>query len=405
MVSFVKKPQLLEENHKVEDLLDLSRLIKDFDKKIAGANSGSMIGLVGEYGSGKSTLLHQIRLTRSDDTLWIEFDAWKFPERKDLWEGFVLEFARHIDQEAFNEALSKIDGRQNDDKQALVGTIASIPGMGAVKGLNHFFSTTPARRTFEVQLVLDGLIEKHCKDKEVVVIVEDIDRSGDAGIFFLETLKHYLRAKNADAKIKVVVPIANEMFKLNEDSYLKCLDIIEHFATRKVGLTRFVSEIFNPENLETKGAKQQMIQFLELMFAKPGMTLRKMKQILRKSDLNYSNQVKEGLDPDFRMTIMFEMSRYVPIPSGDGRSYFEQFIQQGRVARGSDFNTLMSAIVGNNGLLDRENKPIRGSFDFKLITRDPSQGVNGHPSIPWTVSRFPGDTEDSHFNCDFYLDY
>ncbi len=405
MVSFVKKPQLLDESHKIEDLLDLSRLIKDFDKKIIGAKSGSMIGLVGEYGSGKSTLLHQIHMTRSSDTLWIEFDAWKFPERKDLWEGFVLEFARHIDQEAFNEALSKIDGKQNDDKQALVGTIASIPGMGAVKGLNHFFSTTPARRTFEVQMVLDGLIEKHCKEKEVVIIVEDIDRSGDAGIFFLETLKHYLRSKHTEAKIKVVVPIANEMFNLNQDSYLKCLDIIEHFATRRIGLTKFVAEIFDKDNLEIQGAKQQMIQFLELMLAKPGMTLRKMKQILRKSDLNYSNQVKEGLDPDFRMTIMFEMARYVPIPSGDGRTYFEQFIQQGRVARGSDFNTLMSAIVGNSGLLDRENKPVRGGYDFKLITRDPNQGVKGHPSIPWAISRFPGDNDDSHFNCDFYLDY
>lgn len=195
------------------------------------------------------------------------------------------------------------------------------------------------------------------------------------------------------------------MFNLSQDSYLKCLDIIEHFSMRKVGLSRFVTEIFNNENLEIKGAKLQMIQFLELMLAKPGMTLRKIKQILRKSDLNYSNQFKDGLGPDFRMTIMFEMSRYVPVPSGDGRTYFEQFIQQGRVARGSDFNTLMSAIVSNSGLLDRENKPIRGSYDFKLITRDANQGVDGHPSIPWTVSRFIGDNEDGLFNCDFYLDY
>ncbi len=407
MASFVKNHQLLDENHKIEDLLDLDRLINDFDKKIIGAKNGSMIGLVGEYGSGKSTLLHQVHLMRSEETLWIEFDAWKFPERKDLWEGFVLEFARHIDEEAFSEALSKIDGRQDDDKRTLVDTIASIPvpGFSAVKGLNHFFSTTPARRTFEVQMVLDELIKKHCKEKDVVIIVEDIDRSGDAGIFFLETLKHYLQASQVGAKIKAVVPIANAMFNQNQDSYLKCLDIIEHFAMRKIELTKFVSEIFTPESLEIRGAKQQMTQFLELMLAKPGMTLRKIKQILRKSDLNYSNQVKDELDPDFRMTIMFEMSKYVSIPNGDGRSYFQQFIQQGRVAKGSDFNALMSAMVANSGLLDRDGNPNRGSFNFKLITRDTSQGVKGHPSIPWVISRFIGEIDDSHFNCDFYLDY
>jgi len=402
MTSFIKDYSALEENHKIDDLLDMGFLVTDFGSKIQNASNGSMLGLVGEYGSGKSTLLYHISKQKNDNTLWIEFDAWKFPDRKELWEGFILEFARHIDKNAFNEALSNVDGKQNDDKQALIATIASIPGLGSVQGLNHFFSTTSARRTFELQVVLDGLIDKYCKDKNIVLVIEDIDRSGDSGIFFLETLKHYLQTKKSKVDIKVIVPIATEMYLLNEDAYLKCLDIIEFYVLKKIGLSRFVNTVFKKEFLDTQESRRQVIQFLQIMIEKPGMTLRKLKQILRKADLNFKNQTEDGFEPDFRMSIMFEMAKFIfRSKEGKGQTYFDQFRSYNEVANGSEFSGLLQSIVQNSGSVTKKS-----SFTFKFMSRDPELGVNAHPSIPWTIDKLSSlNGTDTHFVCDFYMDY
>ena len=75
-------------------MLDFDNICKKFSKKLDSLSGRSIIALVGPFGSGKSTMLHQIMTSRLEKEFWFEFDAWKYPDRKDLWEGFVLDLIR-----------------------------------------------------------------------------------------------------------------------------------------------------------------------------------------------------------------------------------------------------------------------------------------------------------------------
>lgn len=88
-----------------------------------------MIGFIGEFVRGKSALIHHVKKKRAEDSKeekWIQFEAWSFPERRDLWEGFVLESARQIDATAFGEARESIDCTQNDDVKTLVDIVIGL---------------------------------------------------------------------------------------------------------------------------------------------------------------------------------------------------------------------------------------------------------------------------------------
>lgn len=74
-------------------------------------------------------------------------------------------------------------------------------------GLNHFFETSPARRVDEIQGILTDQIKK--SNKDLLVVVEDIDRSGDSGVFFLETLKQFISNLKTNNKIVVIVPMSD----------------------------------------------------------------------------------------------------------------------------------------------------------------------------------------------------
>jgi len=53
--------------------------------------------------------LNQIKNKYSENSKWFEFDAWKYPERANLWENFVLEFARQINKEIFDKTMKQVD--------------------------------------------------------------------------------------------------------------------------------------------------------------------------------------------------------------------------------------------------------------------------------------------------------
>lgn len=402
--SFVKDPSVLEESHRIEDLFDTDPIADKLMQKLINAPANSIHGLIGEYGTGKSTLLNKISKKIPHD-LWIEFDAWKFPERKELWEGFVLEFARQIDEESFNEVRKNIDGEQNNDKKTLVNTLGDIPipGFAAIKNLAHFYETSPARRTFEIQDILKNLLDKKAAKQTIYIVVEDIDRSGDAGIFFLETLRYFLRSLETKSIIKVIVPIANSKYYENSDSYVKCLDTVDFYSLADVKMGRFVDAVFANDLAGVALIKKQLVEFFELLIVVPEITPRKLKLILRKADLNYLSMQKDGHEPDARTSILFEVSKYLPLKTDSQQTLFEGY-RQTREMGGSSalIPAFASAIATGHPLLDYEKKLIRNRQNFKLI---PRQGtVEQFPSTPYTINR---PSRDGHYSycCDFYLDY
>ena len=157
--SFIKNDKLLMETPKIQDLFNLEEQINSFSSLLDSIDKSGSFGFVGGFGTGKSTLIENVkqkRIERKKDEIWVEFDAWKFPDRKDLWEGFVLEFARQIDKKTFETARKEIDGEDKNDIKALIGIVSKgvnmfLPGAGIIKNFNHFFKTSTAIRVFEIQ--------------------------------------------------------------------------------------------------------------------------------------------------------------------------------------------------------------------------------------------------------------
>ena len=414
--SFIKDNKLLMETPKVRDLFNSKEQINSFSSLLDSIDKSGSFGFVGGFGTGKSTLIENVKQKRIEEKkneMWVEFDAWKFPDRKDLWEGFVLEFARQIDKEVFEEARKKIDGENKNGTKTLINVLSSginlfYPGAGIIKNFSHFFKTSPARRVFEIQEILEKIIKKQKKD--IFIIIEDIDRSGDSGIFFLETLKQFFDNINSDNKLVAIVPIANDRFEAKKDSFLKCLNFVEYFDFSDIKLDNFVEEVFEDEFIRDPNKKSQVVSFLETTFSEYNdMTPRLLKFILRKTNFNFKRQVDDELEPDFRLAIIFEFSKYLK-KTERGDFYFDIFKKDNMITRGNIFSKFLFMISENRiELYDEYSKKIPDShLNFKLIKRKPigdRSPLEAFPSTPWIIEDHFSKGKDYFGLCDFYLKY
>lgn len=317
MNNFIKNEKILEEDYKSDDLLDFSKIIKDFKDRLDQISKNSIIGLIGEFGSGKSTMLYQLykEQKEEDGEKWINFDAWKFPERKELWEGFVLEIARNLDEKLFNETRKKIDGEQHNDIKNLIKVIFRganyfLPGASIGENLSSLFKTSPVKRIFEFQEILSQIINETKKD--IYIIIEDIDRSGDRGIFFLETLKNFIKENKFNKKIIIVVPVGEKKRREDDfkDSYDKVLDYEFYFKPENINFSKFIKEIFNNKLISEDALFEYYLSYLlKLLIKDKNLTLRELKGVLRLANLEYKKlSEEERKDINFLVWIVFAHS-------------------------------------------------------------------------------------------------
>lgn len=313
----IQKSELLEEDHKVEDLLDFSVLIRSFSKKIKTIKNNSLIGLVGRFGSGKSTMLYQLYKDQKEESAskWVVFDAWKYPDRKDLWEGFILDFADQIGER--KKIKNKIDGKSTKSQILDVGTDVlsaitdKLPDLNFLDKFTEIFKQSPATRVFEIQQILRDMIEK--LNKELYIIVEDIDRSGDKGVFFLETLRNFVKENEFAYKIIVIVPIGTKAFQDLDlaDSYAKCLDYHLPFTGKDLDYRRFITEVFNKSFQEKDKNFITQIDFLFKRISQDRQaTIRELKKIIRLAVMNYDNLIEEYPSIDLRLVLYFTANAF-----------------------------------------------------------------------------------------------
>lgn len=422
----IKALQLLDETSKIEDLLDVSQQKELFQSRINSVPNRSIIALVGPFGVGKSTMLYQIAIAEGSKT-WIEFDAWKYPNRDNLWEGFVLDVAEQVGQSG--AVIKKVDGKSSksiaiDIATDVVSMISeSLSGINFLDKFTEFFKSSPATRVFELQKILKGLIES--QDKDVVIVIEDIDRSGDVGIYFLETLKQFLRSMDLTKKLAVIVPMANHNYEKNIDSYLKCIDYFDFFEINEVKLERFITGVFMDELFmgEKRGGnnqvtwsgatrKSQTISFLEGLFKEiPSMNMRLLKLILRKANVVYEKMNGDGHQPDFRVVLCIEASKYFKKTNESGMTYFDEFKKTKLARSGNIFSSFLLAMQTNSALLYRTRhngeetqiERIDSPRSFKFIDRQDND-LTRYPSEPWSYNSW--DNDDSGLGvASIYLNY
>lgn len=307
MVGFLVDPMLMEDNCEVDDLFEMNSIQDDIWKKIQWLPNKSIFALVWPYGSGKSTIIHNIKQQHKDwenDPIWVQFDSWKYPERKDLWEGFIFEMAEKI------WSVSQTHRKVEWEKSFVRKMFGLIPLADKVDNL--FTKNSWAKRVFEMQKILHSMIDWF--DRDLCIVVEDIDRSWEYGTRFLETLGYFLKNHNYWGKqLRVIVLIGKENYQKDLESYLKCIDAFEFYEPAAPKYLSFVEHHFSSEFIEwteNKIAKNQIITFLEEFTRLEKFTLRLIKYVLRKSDLIYRRQIEDWFSPDFRKVILIEASRY-----------------------------------------------------------------------------------------------
>lgn len=312
--SFIKNPELLEEDYRVEDLLDFSDIVSNFRKRLDTTRGNSMVGVVGPFGSGKSTMLFQLYKDNSEESteMWLTFDAWKYPERRGLWEGFVLDVSRQIDKKMFDKARREIDGEKKEDWKALLrvlfeGANNFIPGASIGKNFANLFKSSSCRRVFELQDIFKEIIDKSKKD--LFIIVEDIDRSGDMGLFFLETLKNFIKSQSFNNKVTIIVPISDDHYSRGKDSYLKVLDYRFDFRVKDVDFRKFIKQIFEDSVFQDTKVLDHL-NFLLKQIRGQGFTIRAIKHVLRSAESSFRTlSEKDRQSIDIRMWLLFQLLR------------------------------------------------------------------------------------------------
>lgn len=414
MSSFIKNQKLLRETPYVEDCLAYHSERKNLSKKLESIPPSSTVGLVGAFGRGKSTLLHNIkqqRLNQNKSERWVEFEAWQFPNRKDLWEGFTLEVTKQIEPKLFESIKKKIDGESKKAQQQLLNVAAEgigtllLPGSSTLlKKFSYFLQTSPARRVFEIQNILMDVLDKNPGD--LYIITEDVDRSGDYGMNFLETLKQFLKSTPLKNRVICIAPIATKNFMGdNHEAYLKCLDFIEFFDPKKPPLESFLKEVIRDDFTNSSIGIKQIEEFFYLLFEhEEELTMRKLKLILRKADINYKNQIADGYPSDWRITILFEAAKYIKRRSQNPETkgtYFSHFKESLHVNGNSPFYLLMQAVLYESLINNLGNDQSTSKPRFAIINE-----IRNLPQVAtvWE-SRRVLEGNEKFFCSDFYLSY
>ncbi|NQV00088.1 MAG: hypothetical protein HQ538_05070 [Parcubacteria group bacterium] len=321
---FIKNKEILEEDYRVNDLLDYSNIINDFRGVLERIDNNAAVGLIGDFGSGKSTMLYQLyKKENKKKERWINFDAWKFPGRKELWEGFVLEVVKELDKGLFNKVKNEIDGKKYSGIKNLIKVIFRggnifLPGLSIGENLTSLFNSSPIRRVFEFQEILSNIIIK--ENKDIYIIIEDIDRSGDKGIFFLETLKNFIKENQFNKKIIVIVPIGTDNFEKEKDkqSYLKVLDHRYNFKPKNINFEQFIKSLFKDDFLKENKVLNYLNYFFRFLLEK-NLNIRGIKHILREANIKYQKlKDREKKEIDIRTFILF--SSIVEVPNNYGKN-------------------------------------------------------------------------------------
>lgn len=289
---FIKNKNLLIENSNIDDLLDLSAYVNEYYNKIEWYQDKVMIILKWRFWIWKSTFLYHLwkKLEETKQAKFVEFDAWKFPNREDLWEGFVLELARAIDEDTFSKFIRKIDWKTPTPwVEKFISFTSWI--VWKISNFNDFLNTSPAKRTFEIQNILTELINT-LEEESLYIVIEDIDRSWDKWIFFLETLNHFIKNTDTDKKIKIIVPISNSSYEKCKPSYHKCFDYIDRYRNPEYKLQKFCDAIFTDEVKNSSNYKI-LVDFLEGLFKyyNEYFTIRDLKLVLRQANENFKSLI------------------------------------------------------------------------------------------------------------------
>lgn len=441
MNGFIKDNNtLLEQDRFVDDQLDNSHNLKDLNELIKNTDDLSVIGIIGPFGSGKSYLIDQYLKENTDKYNPIYFDAWKYPDKRELWEGFILEIAK-ADGLSIKKIDNIIEGTYHHPiYKVIVGISIVFAGISILYKVDLFkismdniigfnwvvlfltkyyllafiillilligyilnecfknkilFYQNPAKRVDHYQNILSRILTKSKEpNKKRIFILEDLDRASEWGIYFLETLKLFINQNRIKLDNSLfIVPISKVNFNKNRELYYKSLDIIENFIPKYAdtkkrylpvpSMYKFIKCNIKKSFLNKDNNKSRLASFLETLWGNypNDINMRTLKAIIRNANKKYVI-MNNRLEVDFELCILFESMKFI---------YSEDPII-----------SIFDKIKNNNNLLNlQENidtlRPFRNYFYSivekrkKLIDIKPGSTIRIYPDNEFFKERFKG---------------
>lgn len=405
----------------------------------------SIVALVGAYGVGKSTTLYNISLEDNDKThRWFQFDAWRYPERKGLWDGLIIELAKEIGVE--HKATRKIDGNKSIIGKwgGIVGELfsqfgESLPKVeidkitldpkvaeGAAKvsdKASSIFGRSPAKRAYELERILADVLLS-VKEQIIYIVAEDVDRSGADGIHFLETLNYFIKNNQqlVDSKKKIVViaPISDKIYLDSErrESLYKCVDIFIEYKPLVKSSTAFLKNVFTDEALGKvlDNGEFELLENIEnfvntlLETESYQINIRKLKLIFRHTNQKYLELLITEKNVDWRAVFVIESMRIAENGAHDRSLLADaKHLRKVKVRSGTIFSALLKTIHEPNGKIfrykyandrSRENREINANLEYESF----SYKEHSHPSV-WEgyTNRRAISNETTGFIADYYF--
>jgi hypothetical protein len=427
--------KFLREDYKFnENLIEFES--NRLNAELAHIEGSSIIALVGGYGTGKSTTLYSIQNDKTaSEQKWFQFDAWRYPERKGLWDGLILEIAKQIGSE--HKIVKKIDGNKSifgkwgsiateifgqfgdmipkQEIEKITLDPESSPGVAKVaEKASSIFGRSPAKRAYEMERILADVLLS-VKEKKIYIVAEDVDRSGSDGINFLETLNFFIKnneqVTKSNKQIIIIAPISDQAYINNKDSLFKCIDtFIEYKPTIKSSKS-FISHVFTKEALGAKIGDELLYltdieSFINTLLETDhfNINIRKLKLIIRHTNQRFSYLSDLYEKVDWRAVFVVEAMRMAD-DSKNQRSLLEA--AHGSIPQGTVFSAFLKTIHQPNEHVyqykyandrSRENRELNPyTFSYKFI------GIKSQAETTvwegWRASR----DSTTGFIADFYI--
>ncbi len=370
------KPEYLEEVDEIDEIggghgKDKNRLVEHVDYWLE-LGTNRIVAYVGAFGSGKTVVLNRAKdeFIKKKNAKWVDFDIWRYSNRQQIWDGFVIETIyqlsskkRKTKKDIANDLDAPLLQRSSlvysfikrffIKNKGLDGEIATYLILWAILSLalwaltlNYevaflrafliysvpvFFialalmgiRSLEARRGLPIKRVflLENELRKKLKraKKPIVVVVEDVDRSGEDGMIFMETLRNFLKKESFNKPVVVIAPqdrtyfnILQENFSVSLDRAIKIYDDVIYSKTSRITGSSIENILdgakINPEYRE----KFEEIIRATLKGFNAQMNIRKLKFILR--ELNNFVEAYDGVNPALCLVLLF--SRYVYAEEG-----------------------------------------------------------------------------------------
>lgn len=363
MNNLLKRPELLKESNRDFDFFNFGKYAKNLYTNLRSSTAPTITTLVGEYGTGKSVLLNEVkRLTDASKAKskpkWIFFECWQYPDKRDLWEALILELVAEIDGKELDETVnpySDMNGWRDKLTEFLNkagGAIVSLIGLALVYWLVFSTQSSEAQNillavTTAAALVLLASIQVFIKpqaksavsrlsdykqelehtllkhDGPLYIVLEDVDRAGELGRRFFETVSHFVKEdKFAKKNIKVIVPVASidsPEQKALRDSVDKASDNILYFKPA-FNCAEFITEVFS-EDFLNEPTKKLLVSTINPLVGRR-INLRKMKHLLRNSIVKHRRLLSKDFESHLEICIAVEFSKHMKADSyGDSTLY------------------------------------------------------------------------------------